>query len=131
MLIRRGVSFLDTVFQCFEVRFEKYNQQQNWLISPFIEELIPTNHPVRIANGVIETMDLSSFMKSINKEGKPAFHPKMMLKVMVYAYMDNTYSIRKIEKAMRENVNYMWFSDNQVAGYNTIVRFPKASSKIY
>jgi len=47
----------------------------------------------------------------------------MMLKVMVYAYMDNTYSSRKIEKAMRENINYMWLAAKQVADHNTIARF--------
>nr|WP_262910764.1 transposase [Wocania arenilitoris] len=37
--------------------------------------------------------------------------------------MDNTYSSRKIEKAIRENINYMWLSANQVADHNTIARF--------
>src|SRR5699024_8788995 len=45
------------------------------------------------------------------------------LKVMVYAYMDNIYSIRKIEKAMRENINFMWLSGQQVIDHNTIARF--------
>jgi len=58
-----------------------------------------------------------------SKEGKPEYHPKMMLKVMVYAYMDNIYSSRKIEKAMRENINFMWLSGQQVADHNTIARF--------
>ncbi len=43
--------------------------------------------------------------------------------VMVYAYMDNTYSSRKIEKARRENINYMWLAGQQVADHNTIARF--------
>src|SRR5690625_7673672 len=47
----------------------------------------------------------------------------MMLKVMVYAYMDNIYSSRKIEKAMRENINFMWLSAQQVVDHNTIARF--------
>jgi len=46
-----------------------------------------------------------------------------MLKVLVYAYIDNTYSSRKIEKAMRENINFMWLSARQVANHNTIARF--------
>lgn len=46
-----------------------------------------------------------------------------MLKVIVYSYIDNTYSSRKIEKAMRENINYMWVSGQQVADHNTIARF--------
>src|SRR5690625_2607995 len=47
----------------------------------------------------------------------------MMLKVMVYAYMDNIYSSRKIEKAMRENIDFMWLSAQQVVDHNTIARF--------
>lgn len=42
---------------------------------------------------------------------------------MVYAYMDNIYSSRKIEKAMRENINFMWLSGRQIEDHNTIARF--------
>src|SRR5690625_4109852 len=86
-------------------KFQEYNQQQNWLFPPSIEELIPKDHPVRIVNGVIEQLDLKLLTEVYAKEGRPSYHPKMMLKVMVYAYMDNIYSSRKIEKAMRENIN--------------------------
>ena len=104
-------------------KFKVYNQQQNWLFPPSIEELIPQDHPVRIVNGVIEHLDLESLIKAYSKEGQPSYHPKLMLKVMVYAYMDNTYSSRKIEKAMRENINFMWLANREVADHNTIARF--------
>lgn len=103
--------------------FQSYNQQQNWLFPPSIEELITQDHPVRVVNGIIEQLDLKLLIDEYSKEGKPSYHPKMMLKVMVYAYMDNTYSSRKIEKAMRENINFMWLSAQQVADHNTIARF--------
>lgn len=103
--------------------FQNYNQQQNWLFPPSIEQLIPQDHPVRIVNGIVEQLDLKLLIAEYSKEGKPSYHPKMMLKIMIYAYMDNTYSSRKIEKAMRENINYMWLSAQQVADHNTIARF--------
>jgi transposase len=103
--------------------FKQYNQQQNWLFPPSIEELIADDHPVRAVNGVIEQLDLAALTTAYSQEGQSSYHPKMMLKVMVYAYMDNTYSSRKIEKAMRENINYMWLSGRQVADHNTIARF--------
>lgn len=103
--------------------FQSYNQQQSWLFPPSIEELIADDHPVRIVNGIVEQLDLSLLVEEYSKEGKPSYHPKMMLKVMVYAYMDNTYSSRKIEKAMRENINFMWLAAQQVADHNTIARF--------
>ena len=106
-----------------KVKFQEYNQQQNWLLPPNIEDLIPKDHPVRVVNGVIEQLNIDLLINEYQREGKPSYHPKMMLKVMVYAYMDNTYSSRKIEKAMRENINYMWLSAMQVADHNTIARF--------
>lgn len=106
-----------------KIKFKDYNQQQNWLFPPSIEELIPQDHPVRIVNGVIEHLDIRDLIESYNVEGQPSYNPKMMLKVMVYAYMDNIYSSRKIEKAMRENINFMWLSGQQVADHNTIARF--------
>lgn len=110
-------------------KFKVFNQQQNWLFPPSIEELIPQDHPVRIVNGVIEHLDLKPLIKAYSKDGQPSYHPKMMLKVMVYAYMDNTYSSRKIEKAMRENINFMWLSNRQVAHHNTIARFRSTKLK--
>lgn len=105
------------------IKFKDYNQQQSWLFPPSIEELIPQDHPVRIVNGVIEQLDLRLLVDEYSHEGKPGYHPKMLLKVMVYAYMDNIYSSRKIEKAMRENINFMWLSARQVADHNTLARF--------
>lgn len=66
---------------------------------------------------------MGSAYLAYSAEDKLSYHPKMMLKVMVYAYMDNIYSTRKIENAMRENINFMWLSANQVADHNTIARF--------
>lgn len=84
-----------------KVKFQEYNQQQNWLRPPNIEDLNPKVHPVRVVNGVIEQLNIDLLINEYQREEMPSYHPKMMLKIMVYAYMDNTYSSRKIEKAMR------------------------------
>lgn len=102
--------------------FKEYNQQKNWLFPPSIEELIPENHPVRVVTGVIEQLDTEPLVKAYSNDGQPSYHPKMMLKIIVYAYMDNTYSSRKIEKAMRENINFMWLANNQVADQTATAR---------
>src|SRR5690625_6221919 len=77
---------------------------------------------MRIVNGVVEQLDLKLLTDVYAKEGRPSYHPKMMLKVMVYAYMDNIYSSRKIEKALLENINFMWLSGRQTVDHNTIDR---------
>ena len=67
--------------------FKKYNQQQNWLFPSSIEEIIPKDHPVRIVNGVLS----NGFQ--ITNQKKLSQLPKTMLKIMVYTYRDNTYSV--------------------------------------
>ena len=109
------LAFIVFMISEMSYKFKSYNQQQNWLFPPSIKELISQDHPVRIVHGVIEHLDLEPLIKAYSKDGQPSYHPKMMLKVMVYAYMDNTYSSRKIEKAMRKYINFMWLYDRQMA----------------
>jgi transposase len=55
--------------------------------------------------------------------GTSAYHPVMMLKVIVYAYADKIYSSRRIAKATRENINFMWLTGNVPLDFMTINRF--------
>ncbi|MDN4015139.1 IS1182 family transposase [Chryseobacterium gambrini] len=103
--------------------FRHYNQNQLVLFPHTFEDLISSEHPVRIVNDVLEKINISKLLSAYRKEGNPSYHPVMMLKVMVFAYMENIYSSRKIEKAMRENVLFMWLSNMNIADHNTIARF--------
>lgn len=94
------------------------------LILPInLETLIPAHHLVRVINEVIEKLDLSPLLKQYKGGGTSSYHPKMMLKVLVYAYTQGIYSSRKIAKALRENVNFMWISGNSQPDFRTINRF--------
>ena len=93
------------------------------LLFPYsFEELIPENHPVRIVNSV-EKINIEPLLKAYSKEKNPNYHPVMMLKMMVFAYMKNIYSSRKMEKALRENINFMWLSNMSIVDHNTVNRF--------
>jgi transposase len=46
-----------------------------------------------------------------------------MLKVLVYGYLTNLYSSRKIEQAVTQNINFMWLSGMSYPDHNTINRF--------
>ena len=88
-----------------------------------LEDLIPENHVVRVVNETIDNMDLSILMRPYKGGGTSSFHPKMMLKVLIYAYTQRIYSSRQIAKALRENVNFMWISANNRPDFRTINRF--------
>ncbi|AWG23801.1 IS1182 family transposase [Flavobacterium kingsejongi] len=105
------------------MRFKHYNQQQTMLLPYSFDDLIPHTHAVRIVDQVVESLNIQPLLKAYSKEGNPGYHPKMLLKVMLYAYMTNIYSSRKIELALRENINFMWLTSMTIVDHNTINRF--------
>jgi len=93
------------------------------LLPASYEELIGENHPVRVVNEVIERIDVSRLERTYKGGGTSSYSPRMLLKVMVYAYLRNIYSSRKIEEALHENVHFMWLSGGAKPDHNTISDF--------
>lgn len=105
------------------MNFKPYDQNQLVLFPHSFDDLISSDHPVRIVNDVLDNIKIDPLLRAYSAEGNPSYHPRMMLKVMVFSYMENTYSSRKIEKALRENVLFMWLSNMTIVDHNTIARF--------
>lgn len=103
--------------------FKPYSPNQMMLLPPSLDELIPVKHPVRVVNEVIDSIDISPLLQNYKSGGTSSYHPKMLLKIMVYAYMTNIYSSRRMENALRENVFFMWLSSMSYPDHNTINRF--------
>ena len=93
------------------------------LLPPSLEEIIPEGHLVRIVDEMIEGIDLSVLEEQYKGGGTSAYHPKMMLKVLIYAYTQRAFSSRRIAKELRENINYMWLSGMSQPDHRTINRF--------
>ncbi len=58
---------------------------------PSYEDLIPLGHPVRVVNEIIERIDISELKSNYNGGGTSSYHSRMLLKVIIYAYLRNTY----------------------------------------
>jgi transposase len=105
------------------IAFKAYGQHQAMLLPPSLDELIAADHPVRTVNAVLDKIDIDPLVKKYKGGGSSSFHPRMLLKVLVYAYINNTYSSRRIEAALKENIHYMWLSGMSKPDHNTINRF--------
>ena len=90
--------------------FKTYHQRQVMLLPPSLDELIPINHPVRIVDEVLSKIDIQPLIRQYKTGGSSSYHPGMLLKVLVYAYINNIYSSRKIEEALQQNIHFMWLS---------------------
>jgi transposase len=90
---------------------------------PNLDELIAADHPVRIVNEVLEKVDISSIIAQYKPGGTSSYHPRMLLKVLVYAYINNIYSSRKIAEAVQQHIAFMWLAGMTRPDHNTINRF--------
>ena len=95
-----------------KIVFKELTSNQNVLFPVSLSEKIASNHPVRVVNSVVDALDISSLLRAYKGGGTSSYHPRMMLKVLFYAYLNNIYSCRKIEKALQENIHFMWLSGN-------------------
>ena len=103
--------------------FKDYTTNQLMLLPPSLEELIPAHHPARTVNTVIDQIDLSSVYSLYSQNGASSYHPRMLLKILVYGYLENCFSSRKLEKSIRENIVFMWLAGMQQPDHHTINRF--------
>lgn len=105
------------------VVFKPYDPNQIILLPPSLDELIAVNHPVRVVNSILNQLDISHLEASYQGGGSSSFHPRMLLKVLVYGYLNNIYSSRQLEAATRENIHMMWLCGMNRPDHHTINRF--------
>lgn len=106
-----------------KVVFKDYNPKQNFLFPPNLLDFIEENHPVKIVSEVVDQLDIRNLIGEYKSGGTSSYHPKMLLKVLVYGYLCNIYTSRKLEQALKENVYFMWLSAMQRPDQNTLNRF--------
>ena len=106
-----------------KIRFKYYSQEEGSLFPSYIGEKIAQTHPVRLLSGIIDNLDLTELVHRYSEEGCHPYNPKMLLKVVLYSYMNNIYGSRKIEDMIRCHIHYMWLSGGQSPSYCTINRF--------
>jgi transposase len=105
------------------VVFKANHQHQLMALPPSLDELVAANHPVRIVGEVLDKVDITALLQQYKPGGTSSYHPRMLLKALVYAYINNIYSSRKIEEALGQNIHFMWLAGMSKPDHNTINRF--------
>ena len=76
-----------------------------------------------VVNALVDNLDLDKIKALYKEYGRSPYHPQMMLKVIIYAYMNNVYSCRKIEKLLLRDIHYIWLAGYEKPDFITINRF--------
>lgn len=105
--------------------FKTFNRDQEFLLPPSLSDLIPADDLVYLIVEVVGLLDLKPLYKRYDTLGQNSYHPAMLLSVLFYAYARGTFSSRKIEKQLKENVCFMYLSGMQTPNFRTISDFRK------
>lgn len=105
--------------------YTKFNDSYQLVFSLNFEMFIPEDDSVRLLSHILEGLDYSKLYKAYSSVGRNfAIEPKILFKVLTYAYMNNIYSSRAIERACRRDINFMWLLQGYKApDHSTISRF--------
>lgn len=112
-----------TIHTMTKVLYKSYTQNDYFLFPPCIGDFIPENHPVRTVNAILDNFDISEIESTYKGGGTTSYHPRMLLKIVVYAYLTNIYSGRRMASLLEENVFFMWLSGMSRPDFRTINRF--------
>jgi transposase len=107
------------------------DRTQAVLFPQSLDEIIDADNEVRLIDLFVESIDLAQFSFHVksSSEGRPPYHPKDLLKLYVYGYLNSIRSSRCLEKECKRNVEVMWLLQQLVPDHNTISNFRRDNEK--
>ena len=111
----------------YNKNYTEFNGYYQLVLPLNLEVLIPEDDSVRLLSHILEGLNYEKLYKAYSSTGrKPAVEPKILYKILTYAYMNNIYSSRKIEAACKRDINFMWLlAGRKAPDHSTIARFRK------
>ena len=108
-------------------RFREFAWEQEYLLPPSLEDWLPEGHLARFTAEVCGELDLSKILAAYEGDGRglAAYHPQMMVRLLMYGYATGRRSSRQIERATYEDVAFRYLSVNQQPDHDTIAAFRK------
>lgn len=107
------------------MKYKEYRQNQIMLMPPNLDEKVSQDYLARYISRVVDKLDITSIERSYSELGCHAYHPRMLLKVILYGYSVGLRSSRRLQKELREDVVFMWLSGMKEPDFRTISDFRK------
>jgi transposase len=106
--------------------FRPYEPNQLLLMPPAIGDWVPEGHLARFVSDVADGLDLSAIEDSYEEgRGYPPYHPRMMVKVLLYGYATGTYSSRRLATKLVDSVAFRFLAAGNEPDFRTISDFRK------
>ena len=104
-------------------RFRPIDRTTDFLLPPSVQEWLPEAHLARYIASVVENLDLSEIERAYAGRGSDAYHPAMLLGLLIYGYATGTFSSRKIERATYDSLAFRYLACNRHPDHDTLATF--------
>ena len=109
--------------------FHPIDRDTEYLLPPSVQEWLPESHLARYVVDVVEGLDLSKLERAYAGKGSPAYHPAMLLSLLIYGYATGTFSSRKIERATYDSLAFRYIACNRHPDHDTLATFRRRFGK--
>ena len=105
------------------MKFLTYNPEQAYLLPPSVHEVLGAEHVGFFLHRAVERLEWSVFEQGYVAEGRPAYHPALLLKVWLYAYALGITSARRWEQRVREDLAFRYLAGGALPDFWTLKQF--------
>jgi transposase len=112
-------------------RYRAYEPDQLFLMPPSLQEWLAEDHLAYFVSDLVDDLNLSEIEAVYEDEerGQPPYHPRMMAKVLIYAYCIGVFASRRIEKRLVEDVAFRVLAAGNTPDFRTLSDFRKIHRK--
>jgi transposase len=104
-------------------RFHPVDRQTSYLLPPSVEDWLPEGHLARFIVESVDGLDLSALEEAYSGRGSLAYHPSVMLSLLVYGYATGVFSSRKIERATYDSVAFRFIAAGSHPDHDSLATF--------
>jgi transposase len=104
-------------------KFRAVDRSTPHMMPARVDDWLPDDDLARFVVDITDRLDTSAIEKSYDARGSKAYHPKLMVALLIYSYATGTFSSRKIEKRTYDSVPHRFICANQHPDHDTICRF--------
>ena len=105
--------------------FHPIDRDTDFLLPPSVQEWLPEAHLARYVVEVVEQLDLSALERAYAGKGSDAYHPALLLALLIYGYATGSFSSRKIERATYDSLAFRFIACNRHPDHDTLANFRK------
>jgi transposase len=109
--------------------FHAIDRDTDFLLPPSVQEWLPQAHLARYVVDVVEGLDLSALERAYAGRGSAAYHPALLLSLLIYGYATGTMSSRKIERATYDSLAFRYIACNRHPDHDTLASFRRRFGK--